>query len=137
MGRLVEAVGAVWRQLRPRRQLEGLRAAVRMGASAVGQKVAGVLLRSRGRGHDELSGHCESVVWGLLILSRIIVVGRVIRGHVRGVSWSEFKWTWMAGGWQVDVSCLVSCRVEDGFWSQRAFVARYAAKDGRRETKAR
>jgi hypothetical protein len=31
---------------------------------------------------------------------------------------------------------LVSCRVEDGFWSQRAFVARYAAKDGKREIKA-
>jgi hypothetical protein len=61
MGRLVEAVGAVWRQLRPWRQLEGLRAAVRMGASAVGHEVAG-LLRSRGRGHDELSGHIESVV---------------------------------------------------------------------------
>lgn len=32
---------------------------------------------------------------------------------------------------------LVSCRVEDGFWSQRALVARYAAKGGRREAKAR
>lgn len=61
MGRLVEAVGAVWRQLRPWRQLEGLRAAVRMGASAVGHKMAGVLLRSRGRGHDELGGHCEAL----------------------------------------------------------------------------
>lgn len=65
MGGLVEAVGAVWRQLRPRGQLEGLRAVVRMGAAVVRQKVAGVLLRSRGSRHDELGGHCESMVWGL------------------------------------------------------------------------
>lgn len=80
MGRLVETVGAVWRQLRPWRQLEGLRAVVRMGASAVGHKVAGVLLRSRGRGHDELGGHCESVVWGLFLFSWRIVVGTDVMG---------------------------------------------------------
>lgn len=65
MGGFVEAVGAVWRQLRSWGQLEGLRAVVRMGASVIRQKVAGVLLRSRGGRHDELSGHCESIVWGL------------------------------------------------------------------------
>lgn len=80
MGRLVEAVGAVWRQLRPRRQLEGLRAVVRMGASAVGHKMAGVLLRSRGRGHDELSGHCEAVDWGLFLFPGIVVGLGVIKG---------------------------------------------------------
>lgn len=111
MGRLVEAVGAVWRQLRPWRQLEGLRAAVRMGASAVGHEVAG-LLRSRGRGHDELSGHIESVVLLFCSLGALFVSWNCCRvGCCRGATSEASRgmrlngggWRWM----EVDVSCIV------------------------------
>lgn len=63
---------------------------------------------------------------------RIVVGMYGIRGRVRGVSWSEFIMN-VDGRWMY----LVWCRAEDGFWSQRALVARYAAKGGRRETNVR
>lgn len=58
-GVVVEAVGAVGRQLGARRQLEGLGAAVGVRPSAgVWEEVPRLLLRTRCGRHDELSGHC-------------------------------------------------------------------------------